>query len=332
MIFKDTWFLLLLALIPFMVWFYFRRNRGGTIRFSSINTLKAIRPSFRVKVRHILIVLQCLGFALMVLALARPQKGNEETKISTEGIDIVLAIDRSGSMSAQDFFAGKDRINRLAAVKKVVQEFIRKRENDRIGMTVFSRYAYTQCPLTLDYAVLLKFLEKTEIVKDPQEDGTAIGDAIGISTSGLKDRPAKSKIIILLSDGDNNAGLDPLTAANLASTFKIKIYTIGAGHTGLAPFPGKDWFGNDVLMQQNVVLDEVTLKKIAEITGGKYFNAQDMESLAQVYAEIDKLEKTEAKATKYTDYTELFPFFLFPGLALILIAIGLENTFFRKLP
>ena len=332
MTFNDPWALLLLGLIPLIVSFYLKKRVGGSISFSSIKTLQGIQPSWRIKARHLVIVLRGIALVLIILALARPQKGNENTRIFSEGIDIILAIDRSGSMRAHDFIVDNERHDRLYAVKKVVQDFIRKRGNDRIGMTVFAGFAYTQCPLTLDYGVLMKFIEQTQIVENPQEDGTAIGDALGLSVNALKERPVKSKVIILLSDGDNNTGIDPLTTADVARTFGCKIYTIGAGHTGLAPFPGKDWFGNDVLVQQSVVLNEETLKKIAEITGGKYFHAEDTKALERTYDEINRLERTKAEVRKYTDYNELFPIFLLPGLGLMILGMILENTLFRKLP
>lgn len=289
---------------------YFRLKGANTIRFSSLGTLKKIKPSRSVKARHILIVLRSLVIILLIVALARPQAGEEETKIVTEGIDIVMALDVSGSMQAEDFEIGGERYNRLFVVKKVVEDFIKGRKNDRIGMVVFAGKAYTQCPLTLDYGILLQFLEKIEI--GMIEDGTAIGSAIGTCVNRLKETEANSKIIILLTDGRNNAGeVDPLTAAGIAKALDIKIYTIGAG---------------------TIDIDDKTLGEIADITKGSYFRATDTESLKEIYKQIDSLEKTKAEVSQYTRYKELFQYFVLPAFGLFLIEIILGNTRFRKLP
>jgi len=266
-----------------------------------------------------------------VIALARPQYGNEQTKVTTEGIDIVLAVDVSGSMLAEDFEIGGQRYNRLHVVKPVVKDFIMKRTNDRIGLVVFAGRPYTQCPMTLDYGMLLQLLEKVEI--GMVEDGTAIGSALGSSIERLKDTKAKSKVIILLTDGRNNAGeIDPFTAAEIARTFGIKIYTIGAGTKGLAPYPAMDIFGNRVMKQVKIDIDDDALREIAKITDGKYYRATDTESLKEIYSQIDKLEKTETEVTQYTEYNELFHYFLLPALGLLLIELGLKKTKLRKIP
>jgi Ca-activated chloride channel family protein len=268
---------------------------------------------------------------LLVIALARPQYGNEQTKVTTEGIDIVLTVDVSGSMLAEDFEIGGRRYNRLYIVKQVVKDFIRKRSNDRIGLVVFAGRAYTQCPMTLDYGMLLQLLEKVEI--GMVEDGTAIGSAIGSSVDRLRGTKAKSKVIVLLTDGRNNAGeIDPFTAAEIAKAFGIKIYTIGAGTKGLAPFPAVDLFGNKITKQVKVDIDDEALREIARITDGKYYRATDTESLREIYSEIDKLEKTETEVTQYTEYHEVFHYFLLPAFGLLLFELGLKKTKFRKIP
>ncbi|MBF8277260.1 MAG: hypothetical protein HW390_2333, partial [Candidatus Brocadiaceae bacterium] len=264
-------------------------------------------------------------------ALARPQYGNEQTKVLTEGIDIVLTVDVSGSMKAEDFEIGGKRYNRLYVVKQVVKDFIQRRNNDRIGLVVFAGMPYTQCPMTLDYGMLLQLLERIDI--GMVEDGTAIGSAIASSIDRLRDTKAKSKVIILLTDGRNNAGeVDPFTAAEIAKVFGIKIYTIGAGTKGLAPFPAVDLFGNRVMKQVKIDIDDNALQEIAKITDGRYYRATDTKSLLEIYEHIDKLEKTEAEVTQYTEYTELFHFFLLPAFALLLCELGLRKTKFRRIP
>jgi Ca-activated chloride channel family protein len=268
---------------------------------------------------------------LLLIALARPQYGNEQTKVTTEGIDIVLAVDISGSMLAEDFEIGGKRYNRLYVTKQVVKDFIQRRTNDRIGLVVFAGRAYTQCPMTLDYGMLLQLLEKVEI--GMVEDGTAIGSAIGSSVERLKNTKAKSKVIVLMTDGRNNAGeIDPFTAAEIAKTFGIKIYTIGAGTKGLAPFPAVDIFGNKVMKQVKIDIDDDSLREIAKITDGRYYRATDTESLKEIYSQIDKLEKTESEVTQFTEYHELFHYFLLPAFGLLLLELGLTKIRFRKIP
>ncbi|GAX61044.1 uncharacterized protein SCALIN_C17_0077 [Candidatus Scalindua japonica] len=268
---------------------------------------------------------------LLVVALARPQSGKAHSKVTTEGIDIILALDVSGSMLAEDFNLDNKRRNRLYVAKEVVKDFIEWRENDRIGMVVFGGASYTQCPLTLDYDVLLQFLEKVEI--GMVEDGTAIGSAIGVCVSRLKSSKAKSKVVILLTDGRNNAGgIDPLTAAELAKTFGMKIYTVGAGTKGLAPYPSKNLFGLKTYRSIQIDIDDEGLTEIAKITGGKYFRATDTASLKEVYKQIDNLEKTKMEEAKYTEFSELFMYLLIPALGIFLFEVVLANTKFRRIP
>lgn len=333
MVFNDTWFLLILLIIPVMIYFYRKRTFSTSIRFSDISNLKKLRPSLMFRMRSILIVLRVAALALLVIGLARPQKGIENTKIITEGVDIMLALDVSGSMRAQDFTIGGKRTDRLTVVKQVVRDFITRRVNDRIGMIVFARYAYTQCPLTLDYGVLLQFLDEVKIVEQQEEDGTAIGSAIAQGVKRLKDTPAKSKILILLTDGRNNIyDIDPLTASEIAKTFNVKIYTIGVGTRGEVPYPVMDMLGRQVLRPVRIDIDEDTLREIAANTGGAYFRATDLKSLQDIYRQIDELEKTETKSNVYMEYNEVFHYFVLPALGLLLLEIVLANTRFRKIP
>jgi Ca-activated chloride channel family protein len=331
-ILKDPLVLcLIIILVPLILANYIFRKDSGNLRFSSLNYFKRIEQGSSVKYRHILIALRVLAIILLVIALARPQSGKAHSKVTTEGIDIVLALDVSGSMLAEDFNLNRRRRNRLYVAKKVVKDFIKWRENDRIGMVVFAGAAYTQCPLTLDYNVLLQFLDKVEI--GMVEDGTAIGSAIGVCVSRLKSSKAKSKVVILLTDGRNNAGgIDPLTAAELAKTFDMKIYTVGAGTKGLAPYPTKNLFGLKTYRSIQIDIDDETLTEIAKITGGKYFRATDTASLKEVYKQIDSLEKTEMEEAKYTEYSELFTYLVIPALGIFLLEVVLANTRFRRIP
>lgn len=331
MIFRDPLFLVFLVVIPPLIYVYFRSRGTNQVVFPSLEALKKIKPSFAQRYRHILIILRSTAIVLFVIALARPQYGNKQTKVTTEGIDIVLAVDVSGSMLAEDFEIAGRRYNRLHVVKQVVKDFIMKRTNDRIGLVVFAGRPYTQCPMTLDYGMLLQLLDKVEI--GMVEDGTAIGSALGSSIERLKNTKAKSKVIILLTDGRNNSGeIDPFTAAEIARTFGIKIYVIGAGTKGLAPFPAFDIFGNKVMKQVKVDIDDDALREIARITDGNYYRATDTESLKEIYGQIDKLEKTESDVTQYTEYNELFHYFLLSAFGLLFVELGLAKTKLRKIP
>jgi Ca-activated chloride channel family protein len=328
--FEDPWLLLTALVIPIIIYSYFKCGRSGRIRYSSIDTLKRLKPSKSVKMRHSLIFLRAFALLFLTLAFARPQSGIKTTEHLTEGIDIILCLDTSGSMKALDFKVKGKRKDRLTVVKDVVEDFIKVRENDRIGMVVFGDEAFTQCPLTLDYGVLTGFLDKTQV--GMAGESTAIGSAIAVSVKRLKDVPAKSKVIVLLTDGMNNAGrISPDIAADAAKAMGVKIYTIGVGSDGLVPFLVDGLFGPNYV-NQRVELDEETLKKIAEKTGGKYFKATDTKGLKEVYDTIDAMEKTEIKVKEYMEYNELFPGFLMLGLFLILAEVALANTRFRKIP
>ena len=327
--FESPLFLMLLGVIPFLIWDYIRRSksREASIVFSDISVLKDIRLGFRARYRHVPMTLRMLAIFIFILALARPQAGQMEEEIITEGIDIILTLDTSGSMKAEDF---KPQ-NRLGAAKKVMEKFIASRKNDRIGLIVFARHSFTQCPLTLDYGVLLGLLEKIDI--GIIEDGTAIGTAIANSVNRLRDSSAKSKIMILLTDGMNNAGkIDPVTAAKTASALDIKIYTIGAGKPGMAPYPVDDPIFGKRYVQMETQLDEVLLREIADETGGMYFRANDENALKEIYKTIGNLEKTKIETKEYANYTELGIGFILPGFIIFLLEIVLANSVFRKLP
>ena len=328
--FEDPW-LLLTAILLVPVFYAYRQGRGsGKIRFSSLAPFGRIAPSLAVQLRPSLIVLRCMGIGLCVIALARPQAGQKETEVLTEGIDIMLCLDTSGSMRALDFEREGRRTDRLEVVREVVKAFIQKRQNDRIGMVVFGDQAFTQCPLTMDYGILLSFLDRIEI--GMAGDSTAVGSALATGVKRLKDVPGKSKVIILLTDGRNNAGrITPETAAEIAASLKIKVYTIGVGVEGESPFEMETLFGRRYVYQK-VDLDEETLKNIANITDGYYFRAKDTSGLERIYDQINKLEKTEVKVKEYMEYKELFWWFLIAALVLLLIEVVLSQTRFRKIP
>jgi Ca-activated chloride channel family protein len=331
--FASPFFLLLLLLIPVLAFLYLRReavSRQGTLSFPSLNLVTGLPHSPRLSWRHVLVVFRLSAIALLVFTLARPQTGRAKEIIKGEGIDIMLVLDVSGSMAAEDF----QPKNRLEAAKEVIQEFVEGREYDRIGLVVFARQSFTQCPLTLDYDVLLDLLGQIRLGPDMGlEDGTAIGIAIANATNRLKDSTAKSKIIVLLTDGVNNAGqIDPPTAAQIAQTLGIKIYTIGAGRPGSAPYPVQDPFLGKRYVNLPSELDEESLRQIAEITEGLYFRATDSQALRQIYQRISEMEKTEVEVRRYTRYRELAHLFALPALGLVLIEVLLADTAFRKIP
>ena len=327
--FANPEILFLLVIIPFLVYWYIKRNQGkrGTLRYSNIGVVKKIGSSSLTHFRHITFVLRILAVILLIICFARPQSGRTEEEIITEGIDIILAMDISSSMLAEDF---KPK-NRLEAAKDVASDFVKGRSNDRIGMVVFAAHSFTQCPLTLDYGILQSFLDKIHI--GMIEDGTAIGMGIANCVNRLRDSKAKSKVVILLTDGRNNRGeLDPVTAARVAKSFDIRIYTIGAGKRGEALYPVDDPIFGKRYVRLPVQIDEDVLQEIAGITGGKYFRATNKQSLEKIYAEIGELEKTKIEVKHYTRYKELFVNYLLLALGLDFVEIVLANTKFRKIP
>lgn len=331
MFFHNPFFLLCIPFAGAIIWYAHRNVNSPGLRFSSGSLVKGLRSSLKVTLAKNLFSLRIVSVALIITALARPQAPIADSKVQSQGIDIVLALDCSTSMLAEDFKLAGRRQNRLEVVKEVVKDFVKGRANDRLGIVAFAARAYTVCPLTLDHGWLLENLEriKTGLI----EDGTALGSGIASSLDRLKDLKAKSKVIILLTDGRNNTGsIAPLAAAQTAKAMKVKVYTIGAGTKGLAPYPVKDFSGNTVYRSIQIDIDEDMLMKIAEKTGGKYFRATDTESLREIYKEIDKLEKTIREEKGYLEYQELFPYFLIPGIALLFVEIILSNTFLMKIP
>ena len=328
--FADPLYLLLLLILPLMVWWYIRglKGRSAKIRYSDVGLLKDLQPTLRQRLRHGLFLLRLLAVTLLILALARPQSSSKEEEVSTEGVDIILAMDVSSSMLAEDFKPN----NRLTAAKIVAKEFIKGRKNDRLGMVIFAGESFTQCPLTLDYGVLLELLDQVKVA-DKDWDGTAIGMGLVNAINRLRDSKAKSKIIILLTDGVNNRGqVDPITAARIAQAYGIKIYTIGAGTRGTAMYPVDDPVLGRRYVPMQVEIDENVLKEIARITGGTYFRATDSNKLREIYKQIGEMEKTKIEVKEYTRYEEYFLYFLGIGLLLLLLELVLANTYFKKIP
>jgi Ca-activated chloride channel family protein len=323
--------LLLIAVVPLLLPWRRAMRRTSSVRYPSLATLRAVAPRGAAHRRAVLGILRAAALVLVVIALARPQAGAAPTKIHREGVDVMLAVDVSGSMLAEDFTLGTVRANRLAAVQSVVKEFVAARPEDRIGLVLFAARPYTQCPLTLDHGWLLQNLERAKV--GMIEDGTAIGSALATAANRLRPSTAKSKFVVLLTDGQSNAGrITPQTAAEAAAAIGVKVYTVGAGTRGLAPYPAEDMFGNKVYRPMPVDIDEDTLRKIASTTGGRYFRATDTKSLGDIYAEIDRSEKTPFEAPQYLDYTELYPWLAWPALGLLLVEVGLAETVLRKLP
>ena len=329
--FQNPWILILVPVVAALMIYSWRTELHPAFRFSTGRLLEGLRSTYKVKLYRGIIFFRIAALVLIIAALGRPQLMIEESIIETEGIDIVLAIDTSTSMLAEDFELGGSRANRLEAVKDVVRDFIDNRHSDRIGIIAFASRAYTISPLTLDYGWLVQNLERVKI--GMIEDGTAIGSGMSSALNRLKDTEAKGKVVILLTDGRNNAGrISPLTAAEAAGALDIKVYTIGAGTRGLAPYPAQDMFGNTVYRSVRIEIDEETLKKIAEKTDARYFRATDTKSLRDIYVEIDELEKTPIEEKGYVEYRELFHLFLVPGLIFLVLEVLLRNTFLRRIP
>ena len=326
--FENPLFLLLLLIIPLLVWWYSRYQDRITasLRFSHLGFARKAYKSTPSRARHILFGLRMLILALLITAFAKPQSGVTGEEIITEGIDIVLALDISSSMLAEDI-----KPNRVEAVKNDAEEFVRGRKNDRIGMVIFAGDAFTQCPLTLDYGILLNFLDNIEV--GMIEDGTAMGMGLATAVDRMKNSKAKSKVIVLLTDGRNNKGeIDPLTAAQLAQTFNIKIYAIGAGGHGSALYPVNDPVFGKRYVPMKIDIDEETLQQVSGMTGGEYFRADDRERLHEIFKKIDEMEKTKIEVQEYTRYSELFYYFTAAALGLLLVEFVLAQTKFRKIP
>ena len=324
--FAEPQYFLLGLLIPVMIIWYVIKNSNtqAGIKVSSIKSFAGLN-SWKNTLRHLPFILRLLSIACIITALARPQTKTDEQQAEGDGVDIVLCIDVSGSMTAQDFTP-----NRMEAAKKVAQNFIDNRVTDRIAIVIFSGESFTQCPLTTDKAVLKSAVEN--IRNGLLEDGTAIGDGLATSVDRLRSSKSKSKVVILLTDGENNGGLiGPTNAKEIAKAFGIKVYTIGVGTDGYAPFPVRTEMGV-IMQQQKVTIDEKLLREIAGETGGKYFRARDNASLAHIYKEIDGLEKSKVEISTLTRYTEKFFPFVMIGLGLLLLEFLLRFTILKKFP
>ena len=325
--FAYPWVLYFIIIVPILIaWYIWQgRKKQAAITYSSLKMFEKIPATFRERLRHLPFALRMLALVFLIIALARPQNFSAGQSVNAEGIDIAMVLDISGSMLAEDF-----KPNRLEAAKNVIDNFVSARTTDRIGLVIFSREAFTQCPLTIDYSVLRNLLG--DIRTGMIEDGTAIGNGIANGINRLKDSDAESRVIILLTDGVNNAGeVDPISAAEIASTFGIRIYTIGVGTRGQAPYPVQTPFGTRYQMVP-VEIDEVILKKIADITGGEYFRATNNRALEEIYNKIDKMEKTKIEITSYRNAKELFAGWLGIGFILLLLELLASKTILRKLP
>ncbi len=325
--FANPEYLYGLIIIPLLIiWYVLRDEKQHPVL--NVSTFAGFaKAGFTMKpvLRHLLFIFRMLAIGLLIIAIARPQSSASSRDSKTEGIDIVIALDISGSMLAEDF-----KPNRLAAAKETAKEFINKRINDRIGLVVFASTGFTQCPLTIDHDVIKNLLG--DIKTDMIPDGTAIGNGLGTSVKRLKDSKAKSKVVILLTDGINNTGnISPLTAAEIAKTFNVKVYTIGIGTRGLAPYPFQTPFG---IRYQNVdvQIDEKVLKEIAGLTGGNYYRATNKSALEDIYNKIDKLEKTRIEVTESTRYTEKFLVFAIAAAAFFVLELLLRLFVFRTIP
>ncbi len=331
MIFKTPFILLLIPIVIPAVWFWHRRQRPAALRFPSVNILPQQKISWRLRLRQVPFLLRLIAIVCFLTAWAGPRLVSRYSEVKTEGIDIVLALDISGSMAAEDFMVKGKRVNRLDVVKDVVKDFIAARRNDRIGIVAFSREAYTVSPLTTDQHWLLMNLDRLRL--GLIEDGTAIGSGIASSLLRLQNSKAKSRIIILLTDGVNNAGkILPLEAAAMAEAVDIKVYTIGVGSKGLVPFPVQDIWGRKHYQNVQIDIDEEVLRAIAQKTGAAYFSADNTQALREIYQEIDRMERTEVEQSGYLEYQEMFIFFLIAGLIFLIIEIALRETLFLALP
>lgn len=324
--FAHPWYFALLLLLPFVIWWYFHTGRKNAprLRLSDATGIAGMKPSFKVRMRPVLLVLRTMALLMLTIALARPQSTNVTETIDSEGIDIVLALDVSGSMLAEDL-----KPNRIEAAKKVAMDFIDRRPGDRIGLVIFSGESFTQCPVTIDHDVLKQQLSQVESGM-LQEDGTAIGDGLATAVDRLRSAKGKSKVVILLTDGVNNrAKIGPETALDIAKVYKVRVYTIGAGSQTQALMPVSTEKGAEKVMV-NVDIDEPLLRKIAAETGGRYFRATNNQSLASIYKEIDKLEKTKQEINTFKHYTELFFPFACIAIICLILELALRYGYFRS--
>lgn len=325
--FASPHFLFILIVIPLLVlWYIFRNNKQQAyIRFSDTGFFDKLPRTWKSYLRHIVFALQMVALGLFIIALARPQSSSKNQTVNIEGIDIVLAMDISSSMLAADL-----KPDRLEAAKTVAADFVSGRPGDRMGLIVFSGETFTQVPLTTDHGMMLNMLKDMKC--GMLEDGTAIGDGLASAVSRLKDSEAISKVVILLTDGDNNAGsIDPNTAAEMAKLFGIRVYTIGAGTRGTAPYPVQTPFGGIQYQQVPVTINETLLQQIADETGGKYFRAESESKLQQIYDEIDKMERSKIEVNEFKRLHEEFYPFVIWGLILLVLSFILKNTIFKSI-
>ena len=357
--FHSPWYFLLLLLLPLIAWRLFSKQRKSSIRFTSLSIAKRLSPTLRQRLLWLPKLLTLLALLFLILGLARPREGQDRTVVNSEGIAIEMVVDRSSSMRALDFKIEGEHVDRLTAIKNVAGKFVagdtagdedlKGRFSDLVGLITFAGFADGVTPPTLDHGFVVTNLNKTEIAATRSEDGTAIGDAIALAVEKLnalderQEEKVKSKVVILLTDGENTAGeLEPIAAAEIAQTMGIKIYTIGVGTKGQAPVPVRDILGRQTIRMYQVNIDEETLEKVAQTTGGKYFRATDTDSLMGIYQEIDQLEKTKVESKNFTDYRELavqpYRFGSFSIAPLLLIAFGLligrvvlQNTWLRAI-
>lgn len=331
-IFGSPLYLVLLFFIPAAFFYRQSKRKNSALNLPASDFLSQLPHGLSSRIAYSVPFIKYAALSLAVIALARPQLVSRQNEIISEGVNIVMALDVSGSMSALDFKIDGKRVTRLDAVKSVVRDFVSKRTGDRIALVVFASQAFTQIPLTRDYSTISYITDRIEIGAAGLE--TAIGDAIGISLKRIEDVKSRSNIIILLSDGKSNAGeITPDEALRIASDKKIKIYTIGVGTDGIVPFLNKDKLsGRQFIDQARFETDEATLQKIASETGGRFFRAENLEALASVYDEIDRLEKTRVRIKDHSEYKELYPFFILSAMLLFLIYVTLSNTRFLMVP
>lgn len=328
--FANPGILWLLLALPLLAIWLGRRGQAAAVQYSSVETVRRLGVSRRTRAGAFLTTLRLLALAFVIVALARPQAVERSTEVEASGVDLMLAVDISQSMKAEDLTMGRQRLNRLQVVKRVMEDFIRDRPNDRIGIVAFGGRAFLISPVTLDHDWLLRNFERLQISR--RQDGTAIGMGLAASVQRLRDEKAKSKVVILLTDGVNNTGeVSPLMAAEAAKALGVKVYTIAAGKGGVVHMPVRNSFFNQTRAIQAEV-DEDTLKEIANMTGGKFYRATDAESLMRIYDEIDQLEKTKAKVHKYQKFDELFYWALLPAFLFLGFEVGLANTRLRRLP
>ena len=327
---QPEWFWLL-ALLPIVMLWRGRRGPIAAIEYSDVSLAREVARGTRSRIGQLVWLLPILAGALMIVGLARPQRSHSRTEVSANGIDIVLGLDVSGSMQALDFLIDRQRVNRIEVVKSVVSKFIDERPDDRIGLIAFAGAPYLVSPITLDHDWLQQNLERVSV--GAADDGTAIGSAIAAGVNRLRLTPAKSKVLILLTDGVNNTGkISPLAAAEAARAMGVKIYTIGVGVRGYAPIPVRDAAGNTQMIRAKVDVDEKTLQAVAQETGGKFYRATDTDSLQKIYEEINRFEKTAQTVQKFERTEELYPWVLIPSLAMLGLSLTLQQTRLRRLP